>query len=93
MSQEGGVGVSCKLITEGGVGYVGLGQVGSRGQLWLADGDGGECERGTGGWLACLVRHAAASLLLFFLYCTRFACILSSSFQTLQDKGERVLLQ
>jgi hypothetical protein len=66
MSQEGGAGVSYKLITEGEVGYVGLGQVGSRGGLWLADGDGGECERGTGGWLAYLVTHAAASLLLFF---------------------------
>jgi hypothetical protein len=44
--------------------------------------------RGSSGGLACLARDAAASLLLF-LYCTRFACILSSSFQTLQDKEER----
>jgi hypothetical protein len=68
--------------------YVGLGLVGSIGGLRLGKGDGGEDERGTEGWLACLARHAAASLLLF-LYCTRFACILSSSFQTLQDKEDR----
>jgi hypothetical protein len=60
--------------------------------LWLVQEDGGEGERGpVEGWLS-QEGWLLQVFFSFFLYCTRFACILSSSFQTLQDKEERVLL-
>jgi hypothetical protein len=37
-----------------------FGLEGSRGDLWLVEEGGGKGERGTGAWLACPVRLAAA---------------------------------
>jgi hypothetical protein len=53
----------CGLITRGVCGACLQGRFGlegSRGDLWLVEEGGGEGERGTGAWLACPVRLAAA---------------------------------
>jgi hypothetical protein len=59
------------------------------GGLWLGKRDGGEGERRRGGWLACLVRHAAASLLLLFLHkiCMHLLFLLPN---TTRQRGEGI---